>query len=136
MVTRKKSVEKCHFTDFLSFIFNYKFWQCLWNRWILIFIFPKQQTATEGVLKNVPKNSVRKSCIVNLRSKSIKIPVKENIFSKIAGLQPACLPKNEFLHIFSKGFKLIFQKICFPDQFPVAATIKHWPIPLQTTGRC
>ena len=34
---------------------------------------------------------------VNLQSKSIKIPVKEIIFGKVAGLQPACLLKNEFL---------------------------------------
>ena len=43
---------------FLSLIFNYQFWQCLWNRWILILTFPKQQTATEGVLKNCSKKIV------------------------------------------------------------------------------
>ena len=67
---------------------------------MLTLTFPKQQTNTEGVLKNILKNSVRKSCLVNLQSKSIKIPVKEIIFSMVAGLQPSYLLKNEFLHIY------------------------------------
>ena len=51
-------IGKCKFIErnvslliFLSFIFNYQFWQCLWNSWILILTFPKQQTATEGILE-------------------------------------------------------------------------------------
>ena len=45
--------------------------------------------------------------------------------------------KNEFLHIyFSRVLKLIFQNICFPNQFPVAASIKRWPNPLKITGQC
>ena len=55
------------------------------------------------------------------------------------GCRPtACLftKKGISSQIFSKGFKLIFQNICFPNQFQVAASIKRWPNPLETTGWC
>ena len=64
-------MKKCKFIDSFYHLFLINlFWQCLWNSWILIFTFPKQQTATEVVLKECSE----KYCLQKLPCKpAVKI---------------------------------------------------------------
>ena len=98
---------------------------------------PKQQTAIESVLKRCSE----KQCSQKLPCKpAVKIHKNtcEGDHIQLGWRSTACLFTKECIssQIFSKGFKLIFRNIRFPDQFPVAASIKRWPNPLETTVRC
>ena len=53
------------------------------------------------------------------------MPVKEIILSKVAGLQHACLLKNEFLHRYFPRVLNEYFRTSVPDQFPVAGSIKY-----------